>query len=312
MPAAKASKQPSGSPLMVNIFDGTRQPFPTGTDILYRVIDGNQKQLYTQDQNKPSLYFKDLPFYDNFGDNYTVIASSDSYRQAGFTPIKLSPTVSSGIDLMLIPDDGQFNFSTATWDWIKTNLPFLANGVDDAAGQARYEDLMEKKPASLAALLNITTAMRQINLPQGSPLDYLKQILWDDSLAQDRFFAYCDPELINQVRTAAAQGEFAPEIGPGFFHPGATASWKQIQFGEANVQLTFHEDEKATIGGVPCIVVEPDIDYYKDLGAHALLEAIPNALTGGLTNPQEVYVLRWIAGRHAGVPEFNPPYTIVK
>ena len=312
MPPRKTRTQSNTSPLMINIFDGTRQPFPTGTDILYRVIDGNQKQLYTQDQNKPSLYFKDLPFYDNFGDNYTVIASSDGYRQAGFTPIKLSPAISSRIDLMLIPDGGQFNFATASWDWIKANLPFLASDVDDAAGQARYGDLIEKKPASLAALLNITTAIRQINLPQGTPLDYLKQILWDDSLAQDRFFAYCDPELLNQVKTAAAQGVFAPEIGPGFFHPGATASWKQIQFGEANVQLTFHEDEKATIGGVPCIVVEPDIDYYKDLGAHALLEAIPNALTGGLTNPQEVYVLRWIAGRHAGVPEFNPPYTIVK
>ncbi len=26
--------------------------------------------------------------------------------------------------------------------------------------------------------------------------------------------------------------------------------------------------------------------------------------------PKKVYVLRWIAGRHAGVPEFVPPYTI--
>jgi len=312
MPARKTATQSKTSPLMINVFDGTRQPFPVGTDILYRVIDGNQKQIYTQDQRKPSLYFKGLPFYDNFGDNYTVIASSDGYRQAGFTPIKLSPPISSRVDLMLIPDDGQFNFSTAGWDWIKANLPFLANGVDDAAGRARYEDLMERKPASLAALLNITTAVRQINLPQGNPLEYLKQILWDTSLTEDRFFAYCDRELMNQVRTATAHGEFAPEIGPGFFHPGATASWKQIQFGEANVQLTFHEEEKATIGGVRCIVVEPDIDYYKDLGAHTLLEVIPNALTGGLTSPQEVYVLRWIAGRHAGIPEFTPPYTIVK
>jgi len=54
-----------------------------------------------------------------------------------------------------------------------------------------------------------------------------------------------------------------------------------------------------------------DIDYFKDLAAHALLEVLPNALSGGLTNPEEVYVLRWIAGRHAGVAEFKPPYTIV-
>ena len=247
---------------MINVFDGTRQPFPVGTDILFRVIDGNQKQIYAQDQKKSSLYFKGLPFYDNFGDNYTVIVSSDGHRQAGFTPIKLSPAISSRVDLMLIPNHRQFNFSTANWDWIKANLPFLANGVDDAAGLARYEDLMEKKPASLAALLNITTAMRQINLPQGTPLDYLKSIRWDESLAQDRFFAYCDPQLLAQVRTAAAQGEFAPEVGTGFFHDGATASWKQIQFGEANVQLTFHENDTAMIDGLSCIEIEPDIDYY--------------------------------------------------
>jgi hypothetical protein len=164
---------------------------------------------------------------------------------------------------------------------------------------------------SLAALLNITTAMKEINLPDGTPLDYLRQLKWDDTLAQDRFFAYCDPKLLDQVKTAAAQGEFAPETDSAFFHPGATASWKQIQFGEANVQLTFHENDKQVIDGVNCILVEPDIDYFKDLAAHALLEVLPNALSGGLTNPEEVYVLRWIAGRHAGVPEFDPPYSIV-
>jgi len=96
-------------------------------------------------------------------------------------------------------------------------LPFVANGIDDAVGQVRYQDLMANKPASLAALLNITTALGQINLPQGTPLDYLKRILWDDSLAQDRFFAYCDPELLNQVRTAAAQVNSRPKLVPAFF-----------------------------------------------------------------------------------------------
>jgi hypothetical protein len=309
--AATPSKAPDKSSLQVNVYDGTGNPLASGTDVLYRVIDGNQKQLFVEDQNFSSLSLK-VPFYDNFGDNYTVIVFSDGYRQAGFTPLKLSPDLPTNIDLMLIPKDGHFNFAMATWDFIKAKLPFLASGVSDAAGKSRYQDLMEQKPIALAALLNITTAMGQINLPQGSPLDYLKSIRWDESLAQDRFFAYCDPQLLAQVRTAAAQGEFAPEVGTGFFHDGATASWKQIQFGEANVQLTFHENDTAMIDGLSCIEIEPDIDYYKDLGAHALLEVIANALTGGLTNPETVYVLRWIAGRHAGVPEFNPPYTIVK
>jgi hypothetical protein len=34
---------------------------------------------------------------------------------------------------------------------------------------------------------------------------------------------------------------------------------------------------------------------------------IPNGVTGTLTDPRLVYVLRWIAGRHAGVADFDPP-----
>jgi hypothetical protein len=169
---------------------------------------------------------------------------------------------------------------------------------------------VKNKPRSLAALLNITTAMEQVFLPHGTPLDYITQIKWDDSLAQDRFFAYCDKTLVDEVRLAADHGEFAPELGSGFFHPGATASWKQVQFGEANLQLTFHEGDTQLIDNVECVAVEPDIDYHNDPLAHAIFEVIPNTLSGGLTNPETVYVLRWIAGRHAGIPEFEPPFTI--
>jgi hypothetical protein len=94
------------------------------------------------------------------------------------------------------------------------------------------------------------------------------------------------------------------------FHPGATRSWKQVQFGEANVQLTFHEKQESTIDGVDRVVVEPDIDYYKDLLAHAIFEVITNAVTHSLTDPRQVYMLRWIAGRRAGVPNFEPPYLL--
>jgi hypothetical protein len=57
-------------------------------------------------------------------------------------------------------------------------------------------------------------------------------------------------------------------------------------------------------------VVEPDIDYYKDPLAHAIIEVALNAVTHSLTDPRQVYVLRWMAGRHAGVPNFDPPYLL--
>jgi hypothetical protein len=221
--------------------------------------------------------------------------------QLTFSVPGITPATPTTLDLMLLSKKNHFDFSKATWATV-SHLPFFAGGVDPAIAQGRYENLMSTKPKVLAALLNITRAMSQIFLAQGTPLQYLKQIIWDDSMAQDRFFAYCDTALIDQVRQAAKRGLFAPEFGSGFFHPGATASWKQVQFGEANVQLTFHEGSKQTIDGVNCIVSRARYRYFKDLGTNS----------GSVRPPVIVYVLRWIAGKHAGVPEFNPPYTIVK
>jgi hypothetical protein len=70
------------------------------------------------------------------------------------------------------------------------------------------------------------------------------------------------------------------------------------------------ESDKKTIDGVNCVMIEPDMDYYRDPAAHVILEVVPNALMHSLTEPAQVYVLRWIAGQTAGIPEFAPLYTI--
>jgi hypothetical protein len=317
-----AESSTTGS-ILVRAYDGTRQPIAQGTQLLIRVIDGNQTPIATTNSTSPFVVFDGLPFHDNLADNYTVIASAGGYKQAGYTPVKISPGLLQTVDLMLLPQTGALNFRTATWTSLQQADPavaaLLAQGAASTAdAQDRYEQLLEQKPLSLACLLNLLTAMRDIDLPQGSPLAYLKQVIWRDdpqapdaaSPAQDRFYAWADQQLVDQVKIAARQGEFAPEINPSFFHPGATSSYKQVQFGEANVQLTFHERDTRQIDGGGCILVEADMDYYKDVLNHALLEVLPNAASGGLTDPRVVYVLRWIAGRHAGVPEFNPPYVI--
>jgi hypothetical protein len=310
-----ARPAPATASILVNAVDGTRNPLRAGKDLLVRILDGNQNQVHTGFHEKSSLLFRELPFSDNLADNYTVIASAKGYRQAGFTPVRISPRVLQTVNLMLLPRDGAFNFNLARWTRLKTKHPSLiallsSGAASAAAARDRYDQLMEQRPGVLASLLNVVTAMEAITLPLGNPMDYLKQLIWDESLAQDRFFAWADRQLVDQVQLAADQGVFAPEIGSGFFHPGATSSYKQVQFGEANLQLTFHEHDQATIDGAECIKVEPDIDYFRDALAHALLEVLPNNLTGGQTDPRTVYVLRWIAGRHAGVPEFDPPYTI--
>jgi hypothetical protein len=309
--------------ILVRAYDGTRQPLAQGSQLLIRVIDGNQSPIATTNSTSAFVAFDGLPFQDNLADNYTVIVSAAGYKQAGYTPVKISPGVLQTVDLMLLPQTGALNFRAATWSNLQQTdsaiVALLAQGAaSSASAQDRYEQLMEQKPLSLACLHNLVTAMRDIDLPQASPIAYLKQVVWDHDPqapdaappAQDRFYAWTDPQLVDQVKMAARQGEFAPEISPSFFHPGATSSYKQIQFGEANVQLTFHEHDTREIGGLSCVLVEADMDYYKDVLNHALLEVLPNAASGGLTDPRVVYVLRWIAGRHAGVPEFNPPYVI--
>jgi hypothetical protein len=297
------------SKLELRIFDGSRQPFSAPANFLVTIFDGNQKQLY-RDYIQSNTKLFDLPFYDNFGDNYRIIVSTDYYQQAGFVPVVLSNQYSRTLDIMLIPDDPGFSFVNARWEAASAKYPFLANGVDNATGAARYEMLLDQQEKSLASFFNLVEAMGQINLAQGTPLNYIKQLRWEMPLApaQDRFFAWCDPELIDQVKIAAAAKQFA--VAPAGLHKGATSSWKQIQFGEANVQLTFHENDHQLIDGVSCIMVEPDIDYYKDAAAHILFEVVPNELTHSLTDPTEVYVLRWMAGRQAGIPDFSPMYTI--
>jgi hypothetical protein len=313
-----ASTKATGGRAMVNVFDGTRNPYSDDAEILLTARDGNQKVQKREFYTKPSVFFKGLPLFNNFGDDYAFLAAADGYKDAGFFPVKLAANVDLIVDLMLIPKSNGFNFAQAKWSVLgsarQAFKDLFANGATDDAAATRYSAL-EERGAILACLLNITTAMQQINLPQKTALEYLKRIIWDDqgefAMGQDRFFAWADPKLIDQIELAKQQTPKTFENAPADLHPGATRSYKQIQFGEANVQLTFHEDNRLDVDGLSCVMVEPDIDYFKDPGAHLLLEVAVNAF-GSVTDPRAVYALRWIAGRHAGIPEFDPLYTIQK
>jgi hypothetical protein len=301
--------------MTVNLFSGRREPLETKSKVLLTVRDGNQKQVHRKHHKASSITLKGLPFFNNFGDNYTVVASAAGHQQAGFTPVKVTPQMPVTVDLMLLSSDPAFDFREARWEVLREHPAYakalMSGAATEAAARDRYTDLIENRPEALACVLNIFTAMEQIHLPSGTPVDYLRELIWDGTMKQDRFFAWAEAELVAQVVRAAGEGQFEPEPGAALFHPGATRSYKQVQFGEANVQITFHENDTRKIQSVPCVKVELDIDYYKDPGAHALLEVLYHRLTGAATDPRQVYVLRWIAGRHAGVPEFEPPYRLV-
>ena len=315
---AALSPQSSTGTIVVNIFDSTRKPF-TGGSVLFTLRDGNQNQVLRDYYSTANISFTNLPVFHNFGDNYAVIAFASGFRDAGFYPVKIGAGQVRVVDLMLMPNSSSFNFFRAKWDSLGTDQPdlkalFAAGLSDDDAGRARYGNAMELQEGKvLACMMNIVASMRQALLPQRSVLDYLKEIIWDVSgpyhLAQDRVFAWADPEILTQLELARQQGQFVN--APFILHPGATKSYKQVQFGEANLQLTFHENDRKDINAQSCVLIEPDIDYYKDPAAHLLLEVLVNAF-GSITDPKVVYCLRWIAGRQAGIPEFDPLYIIEK
>ena len=315
--ASKASATAGGATaaIRVRLFDGTRSRLDSTRTYLLRLLDGEQRQILVREYRGSARTFV-VPFHDNFADAYTVLASADACADAGFYPVMVTPSRCTMTDLMLIPKAPAFDFEQADWDQVQRQWPAasaaLAFGVPAPTARQRYDALLNT-PYQAAGFWNIVTAMRDVHLPQGTVLEYMREVIWDAPFgpAEDRFFAFADVRLVEQVVTAAAQGPFAPEPHPALFHPDATRSYKQIAFGEANLQLTFHEGVTKTVNGDTWVRIEPDIDYYKDLGAHALLEVLPNTVTKGKTNPATVYVLRWIAGRHAGVAEFDPPYTIV-
>jgi hypothetical protein len=312
--AARSSAEPTGM-ILLRVFDGTRKPVAVNRTYLARLLDGSQRELLARDLSGPNITFE-VPFHDNLDDRYTVLVSEGESLDAGFYPVTVTRQAPALVDLMLVPKRPRFDFAEADWDLVQNNWPAafraLAFGATPAAARTRYDAFLGT-PERAAGLWNIVTSMRDVHLPEGTPLDYLREIIWEGELAprEDRFFAFADERLVAQVEIARQQGVFEPEPHPALFHEGATRSFKYAGFGEANLQLTFHEGVTKQVGGETWVRIEPDIDYYKDLGAHFLVEVLPHRLTRSKTSPVVVYMLRWIAGRHAGVPEFNPPFTIV-
>ncbi|HEX8472550.1 MAG TPA: hypothetical protein VF666_00825 [Pyrinomonadaceae bacterium] len=304
---------PPVAKIALTIFDGTRNPISPVPKLNITILDGRKKRLtFNTPSNRNSIEFQ-VPFFDNtILDSYTVVVSASKYEQAGIFPVVVSDKKVRRVDVMLLPKKSTFRFSKARWDVLKKDseqrlFKIFRQGEDDEkAAERRYNNLIENKEAELAAILNITEAIRVMDWQDGSqPLDYFKGLIWDD-MQPDRFFAWADKAIVKRIEEAARKGLF--KTSSTSTHHGATQTFKQTQFNVANVQLALHENDTTKIGLTDCIKVEADIDYHKDLLAHFFLELIPNAF-GGDTNPRSVYLLRWIASRNAGIT-FDPPFTI--
>jgi hypothetical protein len=309
---------PANPRIQLNLFASTRQPINPDFKSLVRINNGNHKLVHSDfHTGQPPVF--EVEFFDNVVDDYSVIVSAKKHHDAGFFPVRVSPAEPRRVALMLLPKKNRYNFANAEWNRLKRTDPALIGIISrglpsQASARELYDELLDgtdRQQDALAAFHNIITALKAVNLQIGKPLDYFKQLIWEKQPPQrDRFFAFADAQLVKQIKLAVEDKKWAN--ASAFSHPGATSAFKQLQFGEANVQLAFHERPEDTreIDGVKCVKVEADMDYFKDLAAHFLLEVIPNAITNNKTSPKIVYMLRWITGRQNGGPEFDPPYTI--
>jgi hypothetical protein len=331
---------PDNANIILNVYDGKRQLLDKAVRWSVQAIDGrslNERKTLVFPNLHGGSQVLNVPFFDNFGDNYTIIVTADGFQDGAWRPVTVSDRGPVTSDILLLPNHGAFHFDGATWDKLNQVRPKVAKMIRACsptaeAAAAMYSSGFENRPMSIACFLNLVTAMADMQLPSGkTPLDYYWNVGWpqgdpatpewiqkfDGIMKQDRMFVYVDQAILADVQKANQQGSFSKEPDPEKWgHIGATESYKQVQFDVANVQLTFHGRDTATLqdennNPVQCLKIEPDIDYYKDLGAHGLLEVIPNTITHGLTDPKVVYSLRWMAAkRETNLPEFNPLYTV--
>lgn len=329
---------PDTATIVLNAYTGARQLFPANMKWTAQTRDGRSpsggQQTLHFDISGPSAALS-VPFFDNLFDQYTVIGNAKGYDDSAWYPVHVTDEAPVNLSLMFLAKDATPQFANATWTKLQQSRRGLADIIargceNDAAAADKYSEVIERRPAPLACFLNIMTALADMRFPSGKcPLDYYWNIAWpagdfkdqnwltrlDQILHQDRFFCYVEQAILSDVRAAVGHG-FSQEFDPqAWGHSGATESYKQTQFDMANVQLTFHGRDTASFPGpdgnpISCVKIEPDIDYYKDVAAHGLLEVIPNWVTKGVTDPRVVYAMRWMTAKREGLPDFDPLYTV--
>jgi hypothetical protein len=326
--------------IQIKLFDGRGLPIARPKkDVLLSVRDGRSQSFHRTFVDTPTVVI-DREFHNDMRDSYTILASLKGHRDAGFMPVKMIEHKACEVSLMLLPRRARFEFSDfAGLKGAHARLHGIFTESFDDPPRA-YELLRSAdREHALACLMNIVEALaiarftpeqRQklddLEPPLAGPVkpslaDYIVRL--DTQIhppERDRFFAWCDADIANVL----AHLKDAFHKAPDGLHPGATESYKQVQFGEANVQVTLHgNDVGVDANGVKLMKVEFDIDYFRDSGAHLLIEVFPNFLKRlvlgkdsreRLTDPVSVYGLRWIADRQAATAgqsrPFAPAYTI--
>jgi len=281
---------PASAQLMVSALDGERKPFVASKQLLITLRDARDRERFRDFRPGPSVPFS-IALRDDGSDTLRVIVHADGCEQAGIAPVALRANTWASADLMLIRKGAQPNFRDAQWLRLPGDLQSFFHDRD------AYDRAVDGSRPALATILNSLAATRQTGL-----LPYVARLDWS-RVRPDRFWMWVEREFVLRIE----RGPFAPS--PVGDHAGATRTFKQTDFAVANLHFSLHEND-APPAGTNWVAVEVDMDAFDDKLVHFFGEVLPHKISGGVTDPRQIYRLRWMAGRQARLPDFAPLYVL--
>ncbi len=265
-----------------------------------------------------------VPDFDGTSATFTISAHAPGYTKAVSKHVRIEHGSNIVVSLMMVPRHASLDMEDAHWQNMAVEDPqLLSRLLCDNQGprdcSATYETMLKLHPENLAALINISVALQQIQIGGRSAFSYYQAIGLGGNLFRDRFFAYVDKALLLQLKADTDKKQQGKQAGDTPFarlhlswilHRHATSSFKELDLDRANVQITFNEKDRMIINGVECIRVDTDIDYYRRF-SHGFKEVIPNLIMHRRTSPLKVFKLRWIATKKAqsrgeSIGDFSP------
>jgi len=324
--------------VQIDLSDGARLPL-TGAKPFLTLRDGRPENFFRGFVKHSSVVFGEVPVFSNSNDDYIIMAAADGHKDAGIFPMHVETGGTHKVSLMMVRKDAEIEFGGLTLPQLSTGDPelFTFLGGNTAGGASRFGEMLAAQPEAMTCLFNIAAATRRIPIsldqPDRSLQSFLKEIdlkLVDklgattfSGVRRDRIYAWADPGLLNVIEAHAdGQGQALFTTADASLHGVAgedKISFKEIRFDVANLQYTFFKDRTKQVNGQNLMLMDIDMDLFKDQGAHFFLEVIPNH-AGKLfqgdkatTDPRKIYALRWMAGQNArNTEDFTPPYTLEK
>jgi hypothetical protein len=104
---AQNSIGPQTGSILINLVDGSRNPLPADVSGRRRFtmdvhpMSGNESTFL----EPAAELVKELRYFNNLFDAYTVLVSAKGYEAAGWLPVHISPAKAATVDPMLLQED---------------------------------------------------------------------------------------------------------------------------------------------------------------------------------------------------------------